>query len=133
MEANLFKIIFTFFLIIFSLPVFANNSLQNEYEKDFSLQNSMTLSLINNDFQAYYNGGGSMYGYLLYAKDEYREKNKALDVLYITKIIDSWKQAYNNQSEKYLNYIRIDDKDFCKLEADTKRFISIYNSMIPKK
>lgn len=126
------KKILTFFILILCLPVFANNTLQQQYENDAQFTLSPMLNLINNDFEVYYNHGKSMYGYLLYAERECIENNKNIDLVYIQKMISNWKQTYNTQLIDNLKYIEIKNEDFQILDENTKQFVLMYNSLIKK-
>ena len=124
------RVIILMFLF-FCLPVFANNSLQTQYEKSFNVTAvPNVLYMINEDFGAYYNNGRSFYGYILYAIEECSVKNKKVDLLYLEKIKLSWENAYSKQSLSNLKFLTVPDKDYIALEPETKFYIKTYNDIL---
>lgn len=137
------KKIIVFCLMCFSLPVFAGNLLQQEYEtkeavkvtQDLSFHNMSKRGLLENDFQGYLNGGGSLYGVLKYEQEKLQKittPEKNLDLRYINLALKKYDLMIKNQNPHLVHpdKIIIDDKDYKFLTDNTKSFIAGFNMLL---
>ena len=127
------KVIITICCLLLCLPVFAGNALQQKYEAD-NMQNINTgfydfLSLINEDYEGYYNDKNSVYGCIVNLTEDYEKENRSTDLIYLKEALNLYKQAYDTQSKAHLHYIYIKDKDYQIISEKTKGAIKIYNSL----
>ena len=96
-------------LLCFISPVFAGNLLQQEYEtkeaakvaQDMSLHNTSSKGLIEDDYLAYMNGGGSFYGVLKFQQEKFKKNASAsdsLDLRYLNLIINKYELIIKNRN-----------------------------------
>lgn len=134
------RIILTVLILFLSLPCFAGNLLQQEYETKKAVKiasepvfyNITKNRLLENDYMAYINGGGSMYGVWLKAKEDMEKStipNKTINLKYLSLIIDKYTITVKslNRNLTPLQKIIIDDEDYGKLNNDVREFVSVYN------
>lgn len=132
-------IIFVLFLLIAN-PAFAGNLLQQEYEttkaveisKDTSLYNKSAKGLIQDDYLHYLNGGGSLYGVLIYKKEQLEKNVKStnsLDLRYVNLMIKKYDlviKGINNHLVKP-DKIVVDDVEYKQLSEDVKNVMAGLN------
>ncbi len=137
-----------FFIVIISLfclvsPVFAGNLLQQEYEakeagkvaQDAAFHNTTALGLIQDDYLHYLKGGGSLYGVLMYKKEQL-EKNpaskKSLDLRYINLMLKKYDIIVKGINPHLIKPDRIivDDTEYKQLSEDVKRVMAGLNLMM---
>ncbi len=87
---------------------------------------------MQDDYQAYLNGGGSMYGVFVKTKQTIEKSNisnKQLNLMYIDLIINRYLRSIKSLNSKYipLQKIFIPDEDYTKLTKEIKKQMSIYN------
>lgn len=134
------NLLLLFVLCLFSLPVFAGNLLQQEYEtkeavkftQDLSFHNMSKRGLLENDYQGYLNGGRSLYGMLKYEQERLEKittPEKNLDLRYINIMIkryDTRIKAINSQLFN-LQKIIVNDDEYKYLSKDTKVALAMFN------
>lgn len=122
-------------ILCLSLPCFAGNLLQQEYEatrmqeiaQESVFRNMSKESLLENDYQSYLNGGRSLYGYLLASVEE--NSKSSLDFKYNNLMLKQYKmytKTYNHQLFR-LKKIIVDDNDYKLLKEETKSVIAGFN------
>ena len=131
------KIILTILLLFLALPCFAGNLLQQEYEtakmaemaQSPAFYNISKEHLLENDYQGYLNGGRSLYGYLLKAKEEAKDAKNNVELKYINLMLNQYNIQVKTINSKifYLQKIKVNDKDYKKLSDLTKLCLYFYN------
>lgn len=134
------KIILTILLLFLALPCFAGNLLQQEYEtakmsemaQEPAFYNLSKRGLIENDYSAYFNGGGSLYGVLKYKQG--RLPKNSLDLKYVNLILAKYDIIIKNRNSQLIqpDKIIVDDKDYKMLSDDVKSDIAVFNIIIFK-
>lgn len=137
------NLLLLFVLCLFSLPVFAGNLLQQEYEikeavkvtQDLSFHNLSKRGLLENDYQCYLNGGGSLYGVMKYEQERLQKittPEKNLDLRYINLALKKYDLIIKNQNPHLVHpdKIIIDDKDYKILTDNTKSIIAGFNMLL---
>lgn len=134
------RIILTILLLFLALPVFAGNLLQQEYEtakmsemaQEPTFYNLSKRGLIENDYSAYLNGGGSLYGVLKYKQG--RLPKNSLDLKYVNLILAKYDIIVKNRDSQLIqpDKIIVDDKDYKMLSDDVKSDIAVFNIIIFK-
>lgn len=134
------KIILTILLLFLALPCFAGNLLQQEYEtakmsemaQEPAFYNLSKRGLIENDYSAYLNGGGSLYGVLKYKQG--RLPKNSLDLKYVNLILAKYDIIVKNRNSQLIqpDKIIVDDKDYKMLSDDVKSDIAVFNIIIFK-
>lgn len=133
------KFIITLLLLSLSLPAFAGNLLQQEYEtakmsemaQEQTFYNMTKERLLENDYQGYLNGGRSLYGYLLTAKKEAEQTKNINDSKYVNLMINKYKTRIKtlNSDLFQLQKIVVDDNEYKKLSELVKICLYFYNLM----
>lgn len=115
------------------MPVFAGE-LQDYFEasiKSNLAQQSKGLTkkqLIKDDYQAYLNNSGSLYGVLLYYKENSKQQNK---LKYITKALAQYDcLLINNEQNCKLTAINISDEEYRKLDEEFRTVIGSCNALL---
>ncbi len=134
------RIIITILILFLALPCFAGNLLQQEYEtakmsemaQEPAFYNLSKRGLIENDYSAYLNGGGSLYGVLKYKQG--RLPKNSLDLKYVNLILAKYDIIVKNRNSQLIqpDKIIIDDKDYKMLSDDVKSDIAVFNIIIFK-
>lgn len=134
------RIIITILLLFLALPCFAGNLLQQEYEtakmsemaQEPAFYNMSKRGLIEDDYNAYMNGGGSMYGVFKY-KQENLPKD-SLDLKYVNLVLAKYDIIVKNINPQIIKpeKIIIDDEDYKRLSDDVKSDIALFNLIISK-
>lgn len=133
------RIILTILLLFLALPVFAGNLLQQQYEtarmaemaQGTSFLNISKERLLENDYQGYLNGGRSLYGYLLTAKEDALNAKNEIDLKYINLMLNQYNIRVKtvNSNIFYLQKIKVDDEDYRNLSDLTKLCLYFHNLM----
>lgn len=137
------KLILTILILSASLPAFAGNVLQQEDEakeagkvaQDAAFHNTTALGLIQDDYLHYLKGGGSLYGVLMYKKEQL-EKNpaskKSLDLRYINLMLKKYDIIVKGINPHLIKPDRIivDDTEYKQLSEDVKRVMAGLNLMM---
>lgn len=137
------RIILTILVLFLALPCFAGNLLQQEYEakeagkvaQDAAFYNTTAIELIKEDYLHYLNGGGSLYGVLMYKKEQL-EKNPAsknsLDLRYINLMLKKYDIIVKGINPHLIKPDRIivDDTEYKQLSEDVKRVLAGLNLMM---
>lgn len=129
------KLIITLLLLSLSLPAFAGNLLQQEYETakmqkiatDPSMLNFNKQSLLQDDYLTYLHNGNSILGDL--KKLQTTLPKNSLDYRYINLAVQKYEtvvKTYNQQMFP-MGKIIIDDSDYKLLRPETKQAIGAYN------
>lgn len=131
------RIILTILLLFLALPVFAGNLLQQEYEtakmsemaQEPTFYNLSKERLFENDYQGYLNGGRSLYGYLLTAKENAETSKNTIDLKFTTLMLNQYNMRIKTTNSQifYLQKITIDDKDYKKLSELVKLCLFFHN------
>lgn len=124
-------------------PVFAGNILQQEYEaqeaskvaKDATFHNMTAIGLIQDDYLHYLNGGGSLYGILMYQKEQLQKhpaSMKSLNWRYINLMIKKYDIIVKGINPHLIKPDRIivDDTEYKQLSEDVKRIMAGLNLMM---
>lgn len=127
------KIIIFVLCIFLSLPVFADNILQQKYEAN-NVQKLKgipyhVIYLINDDYDGYKNGGGSLYGVISYQIEQCKKEHRAKDLEYLEQASSMYEYAYNSQSKENMQYVYIEDEDYQNISEGAKNAISSYNML----
>lgn len=137
-------IIFTLFLLIVN-PVLAGNLLQQEFEtakmqevaQQPALHNMSKRGLIEDDYLGYLNGKDSLYGVILYKKEELEKSSspvKHINLRYLNLVLEGYNFVIKNKNPQMFqpDKIIVDDKDYRQLDEDIKSIISGFNMFISK-
>lgn len=133
------RTILTILILFLARPCFAGNLLQQEYEtakmaetaQDTAFFNISKERLLENDYQGYLNGGRSLYGYLLTAKEDALKAKNKIDLKYINLMLNQYNIRVKtvNSNIFYLQTIKVDDEDYRNLSDLTKLCLYFYNLM----
>lgn len=133
------KLIILTLLLLTVNPVFAGNLLQQEYEtakmsemaQEPTFYNMSKERLFENDYQGYLNGGRSLYGYLLTAKEEAEKTKNTIDLKYVNLMLNQYNTRVKttNSGVFYLKRITVEDADYKKLSELVKDSLFFYNLM----
>lgn len=139
------RIILTILLLFLALPCFAGNLLQQEYEtakmsemaQEPAFYNISKRGLIEDDYLGYLNGKGSLYGVILYKKEELEKvtvPTKSIDLRYINLVLQKYNFIIKNKNPQLLapDKIIVDDNDYKNLDKDVKDIISGFNLFMAK-
>lgn len=137
------KKLLVIFLILLSLPCFAGNLLQQEDEVRFAREiakaqepfpNYSKQYLVKQDYEAYYNGGDSVYGLVINTTEDISKTNilnKELNLHYLNLAKDKMQIIATTPQNSNINpaksKIVIDDTDYKKLDKEVKNIILIVN------
>lgn len=120
-------------------PALAGNVLQQQYEtarmaemaQETSFFNLSKERLLENDYQGYLNGGRSLYGYLLTAKEDALKAKNEIDLKYINLMLNQYNIRVKtvNSNIFYLQTIKVDDEDYRNLSDLTKLCLYFHNLM----
>lgn len=132
------KTILTILFLFLSLPTFAGNLLQQEYEtakmfemaQDPIFYNKTAKGLIEDDYLTYLNGGDSIYGLM---KNQQKKLPKdSLDLKYINLMITKYDIIVKNLNPQLVkpNRIIVDDEDYKKLSDDVKKIMAGLNLIL---
>lgn len=127
------KIFVIAFCVLFSLPAFAGNLLQKQYEnnEDKMPKPENILYLLTQDYQGYYHNQDSMFGTFMNDKKyitAVTTPNKEINLKYLNKIIQNIRSCID-EKESECKYIYVDDVDFQKLNDTVKKDLSLYNNL----
>lgn len=130
-------------LLSLQLNCFAGNILQQEYEaqeaskvaKDATFHNMTAIGLIQDDYLHYLNGGGSLYGVLMYQKERLQKhptSKNSLDLRYINLMIKKYDIIVKGMNPHLIkpNRIIVDDTEYKQLSEDVKRVMAGLNLMM---
>lgn len=123
-------------LMLICLPCMAGE-LQNYFEapiKSSFAHDTKGLTkkqLIKDDFQTYLNGGETLYGVLLFAKDEALSKKENKRLKYITMAISQYDclLKYSEQQCK-ASSINISDEEYRTLDESFRQIIGASNALL---
>ncbi len=128
-----------------SIPCFAGNLLQQEFEtakmqevaQQPALHNMSKRGLIEDDYLGYLNGKDSLYGVILYKKEELEKSSspvKHINLRYLNLVLEGYNFVIKNKNPQMFqpNKIIVDDKDYRQLDEDIKSIISGFNMFISK-
>ena len=134
------RIILTILILFLSLPCFAGNVLQQEYEtakmaemaQEPAFYNISKRGLIEDDYLHYLNGGGSLYGVLKYKQEKLPKDS--LDLKYVNLMLAKYDIIIKNINPQLVkpDRIIIEDDDYKKLSDDVKSDIALFNLIISK-
>lgn len=136
------KIILTILLFL-ALPCFAGNVLQQEYEskeaskvaQDTTLHNMSAKGLIQDDYLHYLNGGGSLYGVLMYKKEQLEKSSasrNSSDLRYVNLMLKKYDLIVKGINPHLIkpDKIIVDDTEYKQLSEDIKRILAALNLMM---
>ena len=139
------RIIITILILFLALPCFAGNLLQQEYEtakmsemaREPVFYNISKRGLIEDDYLGYLNGKGSLYGVILYKKEELEKvttPDKSIDLRYTNLVLQKYNFIIKNKNPQLLapDKIIIDDNDYKSINKDVKDIISGFNLFMAK-
>lgn len=132
-------------LFCFISPVFAGNLMQQEYEtakmqelaQEPAFYNMSKRGVIEDDYYGYLNGKDSLYGVILYKKDELEKvttPDKSIDLRYINLVLQKYDFIIKNKNPQLLapDKIIVDDEDYKNINKDVKDIISGFNLFMAK-
>lgn len=132
-------------LFCFIPPAFAGNILQQEYEtakmaelaQEPAFYNMSKRGLIEDDYLGYLNGKDSLYGVILYKKEELEKTSstvKHINLRYLNLVLEGYNFVIKNKNPQMFQpeKIIVDDKDYRQLDEDIKSIISGFNMFISK-
>lgn len=134
--SKIFKLfVLSLCLFMISIPCFAGNLLQQEYETQKASEvssNPMTSNytkeaLLKNDYEGYLNGGRSLFGMIRYIQEE--SPKNSLDFKYADLMLKQYNMYVKTYNQKIfqLKKIIVDDTDYKLLKENTKEVISVFN------
>lgn len=132
-------------ILCLSLPCFAGNLLQQEYEasrmqeiaQESVFRNMSKRGVIEDDYNGYLGGKDSLYGVILYKKEElenFTSPAKYVNLRYLNLVLKGYNLVIKNQSPQMFapDKIIVDDKDYKQLDEDIKSIIAGFNIFMAK-
>lgn len=138
--SKIFKLfVLSLCLFMISIPCFAGNLLQQEYETQKAAKvssNPMTSNytkeaLLKNDYETYLNGGNSFYKELITQKEKQMKQRTAnnLNLRYVDLMLKQYDLIVRsfNTNLFHLNKINVDDSEYSQLDNEVKLLIFSFN------